>query len=376
MTIVHIGPPHLPILYSRGGATERRIRELAKRQAQTGSRVIVYSAEETARALQYGGFEIRAMACRRRGIARTAEFLFKSLHDARSVKPDILHFHALPEGASFANLFRLKAKTMLSYDFFEFRRGKKNPFFPWYRTALMRFSSLLPVSRYCHRESASYWSIPQMRMKVIYNGVSVQQFHPDPAAAAFRHSALGLNREFVVLYVGRVCRQKGTDLLLEACARLREDRRNVRLLIAGPLGQFGQELDNGFAKLLHHPGVTYLGPVDENMLASIYNVSDVFVMPTRAYEMFGMAAIEAQACGKPVICSNHGGLPEVITSSSGLLFRAGDSADLAQQLRFLMDDTPMRRRLSEGAEKNAHRFAWETITSELSQVYHGVQPAQ
>ena len=66
MTIIHIGPPHLPILYSLGGATERRVRELATRQAQAGSRVIVYSAEERQRTLQYGGVEVRAIACRRR----------------------------------------------------------------------------------------------------------------------------------------------------------------------------------------------------------------------------------------------------------------------------------------------------------------------
>ena len=371
MTIVHIGPPHLPILYNLGGATERRMRELATRQAQAGSRVIVYSAEDTAKAQPYGGFEVRAIACRRRGLVRAAEFLCKSLRDARSVKPDVVHFHSLAEGAVFARMFarELNAKTILSYDFFEFRRGKRNPLFPWYRRALQRFSSLLPVSSYCHRESASYWSIPEDRMRVVYNGVSLQQFHPDPPAAAARRAAMGLDGEFVVLYVGRVCRQKGTDLLLEAYARLRAEGRNIRLAIAGPIGQFGQEGDNGFTRLLQQNQIVYLGPVDEAVLPSVYNMADVFVMPTRVNEMFGMAAIEAQACGKPVVCSNQGGLPEVISSSSGLLFNVGDSEQLAQRLRTLMDDAGLRRRLSEAAQGNAKRFAWEAITNELFQVY-------
>lgn len=371
MTIIHIGPPHLPILYSLGGATERRMRELATRQAQAGSRVILYSAEDTAKSLQYGEVEIRAIACRRRGVVRAAEFLFKSLRDARGVKPDVIHFHSLAEGAAFARMFatELTAKTVLSYDFFEFRRGKQNPLFPWYRRSLQRFSSLLPVSNYCHRESCLYWSIPEERMRVVYNGVSLQQFHPDPAAGAARRAALGLTGEFVVLYVGRVCRQKGTDLLMEACTRLREEGRNVRFVVAGPIGQFGQEDDNGFIQLLEQHQALYLGPVDEAVLPSVYNMADVFVMPTRVNEMFGMAAIEAQACGKPVVCSNHGGLPEVISSSSGLLFQVGNADDLAQQLRTLMDDSGLRRRFSEAAEGNAKRFAWETITDELYQVY-------
>jgi glycosyltransferase involved in cell wall biosynthesis len=371
MTIIHIGPPHLPILYSLGGATERRMRELATRQAEAGSRVIVYSAEKATTTTCYGGVEIRAIACRRRGVVRAAEFLWKSLRDAKAVNPDVIHFHSLAEGAAFAKLFaaELHAKTVLSYDFYEFRRGKKNPLFPWYRRALKRFSSLLPVSSYCHRESAQYWSIPENRMQVVYNGVSLQQFHPDPGAAAERRAALGLNGEFVVLYVGRVCRQKGTDVLLDAYARLRAEGRHIRLVIAGPLGQFGQDEDNGFMSLVQQHESIYLGPVDEGVLGSIYNMADVFVMPTRINEMFGMAAIEAQACGKPVVCSDQGGLPEVINPSSGLLFQVGNSEDLARKLRSLMDDGALRRRFSEAAVVNAKRFAWESIANELHQVY-------
>jgi glycosyltransferase involved in cell wall biosynthesis len=371
MTIIHIGPPLLPILYGLGGATERRIREIATRQALSGARVIVYSAEEATRTIQYGKVEVRAIACRQRGLLRAAEFLFKSLRDARCIRPDVIHFHALAEGAAFARIFAsgMDAKTVLSFDFFEFRRGKQNPLFPWYRKALDRFSSLLPVSSFCHRESSRYWSIPEQRMHVVYNGVSLQQFHPDPEAAATRRAALGLKDEFVVLYVGRVCRQKGTDLLMDACARLRTEERNIRLVIAGPLGQFGRADDDGFVDLFDKQHVLYLGPVDEDVLPSVYNMADVFVMPTRAHEMFGMAAIEAQACGKPVVCSNQGGLPEVISSSSGLLFQPGDSADLMEKLRAMADDEAMRRRFSEAARDNAKRFSWEAIAHELNHVY-------
>ncbi len=372
MIITHIGPPLLPILYTLGGATERRIRELATRQVQTGSRVVVYSAEDRTATHQFGGVEVRAIECRRQGVLRAGEFLYKSLRDARGISPDVIHFHSLAEGAAAASMFAgFNTKTVLSFDFFEFRRGKQNPFFPWYRRALQRFTSLLPVSSYCHRESARYWSIPEERMQVVYNGVSLQQFFPNPAAAAERRAALGLGDEFVVLYVGRVCHQKGTDLLIDACTRLRTEGRKIRLVIAGPLAQFGHEGDNGFASLLQREEILYLGAVDEAILPSIYNMADVFVMPTRAHEMFGMAAIEAQACGRPVVCSNHGGLPEVISESSGLLFRPGDSEDLTAKLRSLMLDRSMAARFSQAATGNAQRFAWESITSDLYRVYQG-----
>ena len=371
MTIVHIGPPHLPILYALGGATERRIREVAARQAAAGSRVIVYSADDRTKSEEYCGAEIRSLRCTRRGLLRAAEFLMKSLRDVRALQPDIIHFHALPEGAMFAKVFArgLTAKTILSFDYFIFRRGKDNPFFPWYQRALRSFSSLLPVSDYCRRESASYWSIPPDRMRVLYNGVSLQQFTPNPAAAAERRALVGLTNEFVLLYVGRVCEQKGTDLLVDAYARLRAEGRRIRLVVAGPIGQFGHEGSDAItAKLQEHDGI-YLGPVDEAILPSVYNMADVFVLPTRNNEMFGMAAIEAQACGRPVVCSNHGGLPEVVDPASGLFFRSGDVDDLAHQIRTLMDDPALQKRFSLAAVANARRFAWETITSDLDQVY-------
>jgi len=141
--------------------------------------------------------------------------------------------------------------------------------------------------------------------------------------------------------------------------------------VAGPIGQFGHEgSDDITAKLQANHGL-YLGPVEEEILPSIYNMADVFVLPTRVNEMFGMAAIEAQACGRPVVCSDHGGLPEVVARTSGLLFRSGDLQDLITQLRRLMDEPGLRQRLSDAAVPNAKRFAWESITEELAEIYRG-----
>ncbi len=371
MTIVHIGPPHLPVLYQLGGATERRMREVAVRQTQQGSRVVVYSAEDQPKSTDYYGAEVRSIACSHRGPVRAAEFMIKSLRDARSLNPDVIHFHTLAEGAAFARFVShgMRAKTVLSFDYFVFRRGKQNPLFPWYRRALRSFTSLLPVSDYCRRETANYWQIPEDRMRVLYNGVSLQQFFPDTPAGQRRRALLGLSGEFVLLYVGRVCEQKGTDLLVEAYARLRAEGRKLRLVVAGPIGQFGHEGSDAITRRLTAEGGLYLGPVDEVALPSVYNMADAFVLPTRQNEMFGMAAIEAQACGRPAICSDHGGLPEVVTRSSGLLFRSGDVEELADRIRTLMDSPDLRRRFSYAAVDNAKRFAWENIAQELHQVY-------
>jgi glycosyltransferase involved in cell wall biosynthesis len=263
----------------------------------------------------------------------------------------------------------LDSRKVLSYDFYEFRHGKRNLLFPLYRRALEKFTRLMPVSGYCLRESAAYWSLPADRMEVVYNGVSLQQFYPNAAAGLERRQSLGLNREFTLLFVGRVCLQKGVDLLIEACRSLRAEGRDVRPVVAGPVGQFGTTGGNELTERLRMVGGFYLGAVDERLLPAVYNMCDAFVMPTRAYEMFGMAAIEAQACGKAVVCSNNGGLPEVIQPESGLLFEAGDAGSLAQRLRQIIDSPWLLERLSRAAVRNAQRFAWENIVAQLDSVY-------
>ena len=85
--------------------------------------------------------------------------------------------------------------------------------------------------------------------------------------------------------------------------------------------------------------------------------------------MFGMAALEAQACGKPVISSEHGGLPEVISTESGLFFRTGRADALEACLRRCLADDELRWSMAEMARKNASRFAWPLLARRVEEIY-------
>ena len=130
--------------------------------------------------------------------------------------------------------------------------------------------------------------------------------------------------------MGRVCRQKGTDLLLDAYQLLRPRHDNLRLVILRPHRpvRAGSRC-RGLAGADRQAGGLYVGPVAEERLAGIYNLGDIFVMPTRQFEMFGMAAVEALACGKPVVASDQGGLRETVPDRCGARFVPGDSGALA-----------------------------------------------
>lgn len=339
--------------------------ELGAAQVSRGHQVTVYSAEPQKSVTQFRGMEVRALACRHSGLARRREFLFQAIGDIDSA--DVLHFHSVPEGAVLAR--NLPGLKVLSYDYFQWR-GAQLSILRWmYRHALKKFDALLPVSDFCRSESTRYWELPLECARVLYNGVNVEQFHPDCEARQRMRMELGVGKKLVVLYVGRVCRQKGTDLLLEAYTKLRCRMPDVMLVVAGPAERFARQSGSSLTEEILRAGGIYLGAVEEARLAGLFNACDIFVMPTRQHEMFGMAALEAQACGKPVVCSQHGGLPEVVTEQSARFFPTGDSGALAAELESLLRSPEERQRMSIAGRLNAEKFSWEQIACDLDDIY-------
>ena len=367
MNISHVSVSTLPVLHRFGGAIERRIVEIAREQARRGHRVSVYSVGDITDTREVDGVTYHFLKCRTRLPFKHLEFQYQVVRELRRRSDDVLHFHSQPEGAWMSQA--LGARKVLSYDFFQFRGGRQTPLYHLYKRVLRAFDLLLPCSRYCLEESQSFWSFPASKLRILYNGVNTQQFRPDPEAAARERGQLGIDGK-VMLYVGRVCEQKGSDVLLRAARTLRERRRDVRLVIAGPVGQFGRNDDpHGWVARIEEVGGLYLGPVEERRLNAIYNLADVFVMPTRVNEMFGMAAVEAQACGKPVVASDSGGLKEVVPSSCGARVPVGDSSGMADEVEKLMDDAELYAACAANALINAATYDWARICDTCDDLY-------
>lgn len=362
-----------------GGAVQRRIRELAVEQARRGHQVTVFCGNDHDERLESDGVRFEHVRCatpspfcevelQLRVVARLRK---PAMHEMNV--PDVLHFHGQAEGALLSG--PLGIPTVLSYDYFRFRTdhfllptGRSMLYWP-YRSMLRRFDRLLPCSAYCARESCAHWKISTANVRILYNGVNLAQFRPDVRLGDLMRESLGLDRR-VVLYVGRVCVQKGSDVLVESVRRLRRARTDFTLAVAGPIGQFGVSSDTSrWPDTIDAVGGRYLGPIEEDRLAAVYNMADVFVMPTREFEMFGMAAVEAQACGKPVVASDHGGLAETVPEEVGGRFPVGDAAALARRLDGLLSDRTLYRHCARAALANARRFDWSAICDDLQRYY-------
>ena len=354
-----------------GGAIQRRILELSKVQARRGHDVTAFSVGPVTGLRRVDGVSVRFVRCVSPMPWRHAEYLGRvgaALHDGP--RPDVLNLHSQPEGVVLAKT--LHCPAMLFYDEYRFRRiGGTGWRHRGYRRLLRSFDRLLPCSEYCLERSLEYWDLDAAGTTVQYNGVNTEQFKPDRAGGRAQRARIGVEGP-VVLYVGRVNQQKGTDLLIESISRLRQRGGEATLVVAGPIAEFGGTSTPSetatWAHRISAVGGVYMGAVAED-LAAVYAMADVFVMPTRAHEMFGMAAVEAQACGVPVVASDHGGLRETVPEACGGRFEVGNADALVSTMQGLLESEDLRRRCAEAAIANAARFDWERVTSDLHQTY-------
>jgi D-inositol-3-phosphate glycosyltransferase len=210
------------------------------------------------------------------------------------------------------------------------------------------------------------------RIAVIPCGVDTNLFLPGDQAAA--RAALGLDDQPRLLYVGRLAPIKGLETLLDAMARLRAAGTRVHLSIVGgdtdePLNGHEGALRARLARLDLGGTVTFVGAQPQERLRAWYAAADTTVLPSH-YESFGMVAMEAMACGIPVVASRVGGLQTTVRDGvTGLLVPDHDPAALADALDRLLGDPDLRFRLGREGVQWAARHRWPCIAEAVCREY-------
>lgn len=193
--------------------------------------------------------------------------------------------------------------------------------------------------------------------------VDTVTYHPGARTEEMRHRLTGGHPEApLVLYVGRLSREKDLDQLLEPLRRLQG--YGVRLALVGS-GPGREELERSFAGT---PTVFtgYLGGED---LAAAYACADVFAFPSTT-ETLGLVALESMASGVPVVGADAGGIPFVVDDGrTGYLVRPGDADALTDRLRRLATDPDLRARMGAAAREDAQRHSWRAATEALVEHY-------
>jgi D-inositol-3-phosphate glycosyltransferase len=213
-------------------------------------------------------------------------------------------------------------------------------------------------------------------------GVDVALFQPLDRAHC--REDLGIApEEKIVLFVGRIDPIKGIDTLLEAFAMVASEMPDCRLVLVGgdldsegnPEGPLRDVRAKGESLGLSRQ-VRFEGSQPQNLLPVYYNTADVVAVPSR-YESFGLVAVEAMACGVPVVASRAGGLIFTIEDGeTGCLAPIDRPESHAAAMLALLRDPELRGRMGENAHEAAQRFSWKTVAESVIHVYRRLAAGQ
>ena len=257
-----------------------------------------------------------------------------------------------------------------------FRRGNRLYLSQLMRLSASRANHFIAISEHTARDMVRLLGIEAGKISVIYCGVE-RQFRPlsRQEIEQFRRKK-GLP-ERMILYLGTIEPRKNIGTLIKAYHRLLEtwpgsaqSGSRPGLVIAGGKGWEWEEVFGLVEKLELGDQVMFPGFVPDTELPLWYNVAECFAYPS-LYEGFGLPALEAMACGTPVITSNSSSLPEVV-GEAGLTVSAEDVEGWADALRRMLTDSDLQDRLRQQGLQRAARFSWEETVRQTLTVYDRV----
>lgn len=217
-----------------------------------------------------------------------------------------------------------------------------------------------------------YGASPE-RIRVVPAGVDSSIFTPGEDGET--RAALGVGSQTVVLFVGRLQPLKRPDLAVRSIAELASRRPEldpILIVVGGPSGQDGIQpaaLEELARDLGAAGRVRVLPPVPHNELPALYRAADVLIVPSRS-ESFGLVALEAASCGRPVVATDVGGLRTTVRDgASGILVRDDSPSGFANAIERVLLEPAMRAAMGSAGRHLARRFDWRQSSMELLAVY-------
>ncbi len=268
----------------------------------------------------------------------------------------------VPQVATFHTLAKAKLRA---------RAGEKEPELrSTTEKRVMDNAQAIVVSTRQEAEDLSrLYEVPSHKVEVVPAGVDLEMFRPLDKAEARR--ALGLSEQRVILYVGRVEPLKGLGILVEAVAQL-EEREDTRLLVVG--GEPGEDrqplwLKSSVEQLGIGHMATFVGAVEQSELPTYYAAADVLVLPSY-YESFGLVALEAMACGRPVIASRVGGPKTFLKNGeTGYLIPWRCPEPFAERLHMLLANESLGDAMGIVARTKAEGMGWSGMADQMLDLY-------
>lgn len=269
----------------------------------------------------------------------------------------------LPLVSTFHTLARVKAETG---DAEPERRIKAE-------TDVIRCSDVILANAVAEADQLiSLYGADPRRIEVVPPGVDHAFFSPGDKTGA--RNAIGIGDEPMLLFVGRIQPLKGVTVAIETLYEISDTHPDAVLVVVG--GASGREGEEEMAKaisLVHALGledrVRFVPPQPHHLLSTYFRAADVCIVPSRS-ESFGLVALEAGACGTPVVAAAVGGLLTLIDDGlTGFLLEDRDPAQYADAVRKVLRQPRIAQSMSEAAATRARNYTWSTTAARLRRLY-------
>ena len=226
---------------------------------------------------------------------------------------------------------------------------------------------VIAVSKEMRDDILKFYGVSPERVEVIHNGVDPDVYQPVNSREILNE--LGLKEQKYILFVGRISRQKGIMVLLEAFAALNEP--DIQLVLCASSPDSDEILTELNERISSMNNVIWLNRmVEKAAIIELYSHAAVFACPS-IYEPFGIINLEAMSCGTPVVASRTGGIPEVVLhEETGLLVEPGDIKALMDALKKVINKRDIAHQFGEqGRIRSTRDFSWNAIAQRTIEMY-------
>ncbi len=285
-------------------------------------------------------------------------------------KPEIIHVHHGWVIASVLAEFDIPyVITLHGTEYYAFKKYKE------YQELTLRgirgAQIIMALTEQERKQAICTYGIDPQKIIIVKSGTDTNVFRPfeiDKRTLLKSYSVKDTDRP-VVLFGGRLTAQKGLDTLLKAAEIYSQENERPITLIAGD-GDLREQSEQ-LAKQLQLDDIYFLGNQDHQQMVKLYNIADVLAAPSR-FEPFGLVALEALACGTPVIASNAEGFRQTINEQVGCLVELDDYKALAEKVTTFIRDGIKEKVKHKAAAYVKQNFSWDRTVSNIESVYNQI----
>ena len=292
------------------------------------------------------------------------EFDVIHLQDFRTLQSILIHYHAKKHGIPYVLQAHGSVITPT-------HKGRKAIFdIIWGRRILRDASKIIALTP---MEAEQYKSlgISVGKVEIVPNGIDFSEFENLPQRGEFRRKHSLNDEQKVILYLGRINKIKGLDLLVEAFAELQAGFDGTKLVIVGPDDGYLAALQKLVRKQKIDGKVLFTGPLYGNEKLEAYVDADVYVLPS-IYETFPVSVLEACACGTPVVVTDRCGIADVINGVLGHVVPRNKTR-LQQVLLSILEDKDLNFKNKQARQRFVREnFDWAKIVEQLERIYLSV----